>query len=317
MAKSDPNEWTTLNAMHRVREAVAPSPSYYRPTQPTLTSERARVLIALLLFANASGECFPGERRLAAVAGMHRDRLRAVLRELEVDAGPLQLVIERGRVSKRGDRGETHRYFLGYAGAERVGTVSRGVGTDGPQGVGTAKGHKRIGRKSEEEIKEDMGHDANARGDHTDAPVHVHGHARSHSYVESTTPTVVPTKQTPYPLPPAPTNFSATLMTLDEWLASEPGGPVHHPTKQRPVGADRQPANQDSNTPPKTIEVSEGGGSCSHAPNPERAEWLARHPETTSEVRAHRRPRSEPEAYIPPRPTPPNQSASRRRIEPA
>jgi hypothetical protein len=103
-----PSKWRTLDALWAVRDAVAPRQGR---GAPKLTPQQGRVLLALLLFADEHGECTPGVRRLAKIAGLHPQRTRAVLTELEEGVGPLALEVERGRVDAAGDK-DTHCYRL-------------------------------------------------------------------------------------------------------------------------------------------------------------------------------------------------------------
>ena len=74
----------------------------------SLSKAPRELLRELLGFIDADGVCFPSVRKLAQALRTSPGAVRRYLRQLEVDAGPLILTIERGRRSVHGDADVNH-----------------------------------------------------------------------------------------------------------------------------------------------------------------------------------------------------------------
>lgn len=96
--KRDPEEWRSLDAFWMVRDAMSPA----RGAKPEITSTQGRVLMALLLFSNEFGECFPSVKRVAKIAGVSLKKTRSVILELESGVGPIKLSVDRNKVGEDG-----------------------------------------------------------------------------------------------------------------------------------------------------------------------------------------------------------------------
>ncbi|HTQ05333.1 MAG TPA: helix-turn-helix domain-containing protein [Polyangiaceae bacterium] len=77
----------------------------------SLAKAPRNILQELLGFTNADGTCFPSVRTIAKAARTSPGAVRRYLKQLELDAGPLVLRVERGRASNHGDA-DTNVYSL-------------------------------------------------------------------------------------------------------------------------------------------------------------------------------------------------------------
>lgn len=95
-----------MSALWAVRQAATPPAARHtKAKEPELDSNEVRVLVALLMFCDEKGSCYPSIPRIGKMMGMSRETVVKTLRKLEQYAGPLELSIKR-------NVDESHEYRL-------------------------------------------------------------------------------------------------------------------------------------------------------------------------------------------------------------